>query len=95
VGDAIPKSIPPEDWHYSPDDDWTTQRELADLLRVTPETASHWAAKGRLKIFEHGMIGARNRKYSRRLVQEYQQLKLEQARSKMRQTVEETQSVKD
>ena len=41
------------------------------------------------------MIGARNRKYSRRLVQEYQQLKLEQARSKMRQTVEETQSVKD
>ena len=74
---------------YDPQEDWINQRELAGLLGIAPETASRWARKGRLKIFEHGMVGAGKRKYSRQLVREYQQMKFRQARQRMQQALEE------
>jgi hypothetical protein len=74
---------------YEPDKDWINQRELAGLLGVAPETASRWASRGKLVLFEHGMLGAGKRKYSRRLVREYQELRLGQARARMRQAVGE------
>lgn len=70
--------------NYSPEKDWINQRSLAELLGIAAETASRWASRGKLQIFEHGMIGAGKRKYSRTLVQEYQQIKLRQARRKLR-----------
>ncbi len=78
---------PPQTRDYSPEEDWINQRELAQLLRITPETASRWASEKKLKIFEHGMIGAGKRKYSRRLVGEYQRLKLDLALNRMREVV--------
>ena len=72
---------------YDPAEDWINQRELAGLLGVAPETASRWASRGKLAIFEHGMLGAGKRKYSRRLVHEYQELRLSQARARMHQAV--------
>jgi len=74
---------------YEPGKDWINQRELAGLLGVAPETASRWASRGKLALFEHGMLGAGKRKYSRRLVHEYQELRLGQARARMRQAVGE------
>ncbi len=73
---------------YDPQEDWINQRELARLLGVAPETASRWAQQSRLSIFEHGMIGAGNRKYSRRLIQEYQEVKISQARQRMKEALE-------
>ena len=51
-----------------PSDDWITQREVANFLGVSPDTASIWAAAGKLRAFEHGFPCAR-RRYSRRLVE--------------------------
>ncbi len=73
---------PPLD--YDAEADWINQRQLADLLGIAPETASRWAGTGKLGIFEHGMIGAGHRKYSRQLVREYQALKIQQAQARMR-----------
>ena len=73
---------------YDSEQDWINQKKLAELLGVVPETASRWAKEGKLRIFQHGMVGAGKRKYSRRLVLEYQQLRLEQARSRMRQALQ-------
>ena len=82
-GDAVEQD-------YDPQEDWLTQKELAKLLgEIAPETASRWAQDGRLKIFEHGMVGAGKRKYSRKLVREYQRMKFRQARERMRQALEE------
>lgn len=81
-GDAVEQD-------YDPQDDWINQRGLARLLGVAPETASRWAQDGRLEIFEHGMVGAGKRKYSRKLVREYQRMKFRQARERMRQALEE------
>lgn len=74
---------------YDPQEDWINQRELAGLLDIAPETASRWARKGRLEIFEHGMVGAGKRKYSRKLVREYQRMKFRQARQRMQEALEE------
>lgn len=74
---------------YDPQQDWINQRELAGMLGIAPETASRWAQDGRLEIFEHGMVGAGKRKYSRKLVREYQRMKFRQARGRMRQVLEE------
>ena len=78
---------PPQTRDYAPEQDWINQRELAQLLGIAPETASRWAKDGKLSIFEHGMIGAGKRKYSRQLVREYQRLKLDLALSRMREVV--------
>ncbi len=69
---------------YDPREDWINQRDLADLLGIAAETASRWASKGKLEIFEHGMIGSGKRKYSRCLVEEYQEIKFRQARQRLR-----------
>ena len=53
----------------SPADDWITQVELAQLLGISANTASQWAKQGRLREFEHGMVGAGRRRYSRALFQ--------------------------
>ena len=68
--------------HYDPAEDWINQCELAGLLGVALETASRWASRGKLAIFEHDMLGAGKRKYNRRLVREYQALSLSQARAR-------------
>ena len=81
--------IAPQVSRYDPERDWINQRQLADLLGVAPETASRWSGDHKLKIFEHGMIGAGKRQYSRQLVQEYQQLKMSQARDRMREVLNE------
>jgi len=72
------------DQAYDPQDDWVNQRELAGLLQVRPETACRWAGRGELAIFEHGMVGAGRRKYSRQLVREYQRISIQLARRRMR-----------
>ena len=49
--------------------DWITQREVARLLGVSPQTASTKARRGQLRRFEHGISIAGRRKYSRALVE--------------------------
>ena len=74
----------PEDWDYDPQYDWINQRQLAELLNVAPETASRWASKGELSIFAHGMIRAGRHKYSWQVVREYQRIRIQLARRRMR-----------
>ncbi|KXB07616.1 hypothetical protein AKJ51_00675 [candidate division MSBL1 archaeon SCGC-AAA382A20] len=83
------ESVPSEEDDYNPEEDWLNQRELARLLGIAPETASRWAKDGRLKIFEHGMVIGGKRKYSRKLVREYQEMKFRQARNRMRKTLQQ------
>ncbi len=52
-----------------PKSDWITQRELASLLGVCARTASLWAKAGRLQRFEHGVMAAGRKKYSKSLIQ--------------------------
>lgn len=79
----------PGEVDYDPQEDWINQRELAEILGITPETASRWASDGKLRVFEHGMIAAGKRKYSRQLVRDYQRMKIRQARKRMMQAIEE------
>ena len=51
-----------------PADDWICQRELAESLDVTEQTASLWAKQGKLRPFEHGITPCGHRKYSRSLL---------------------------
>jgi hypothetical protein len=52
-----------------PATDWISQRELAALLKMTEQTACHWAKQGRLRRYEHGLAAAGRKKYSRQLVE--------------------------
>ena len=49
--------------------DWLTQKALAALLGISPQTASSWAKSQRLRRFEHGIESAGRRRYSRLLVE--------------------------
>src|SRR4051794_40013961 len=62
-----------------PRSDWISQREVAELIGITEQTASAWARKGKLKVFEHGVAIGGRRRYSRALVERELRFRWEQA----------------
>ena len=71
---AIPLNQAPD-----PSVDWIEQRELAEMVGVSPKTACCWAKEGRLAVFEHGFPHCGRRKYSRTLVRRSIQHRWQQA----------------
>ena len=61
-------------------EDWLTQKELCSLLRMSEHTGSKRAQAGSLRAFEHGVVAAGRRRYSRHLVQLVLASSLEAAR---------------
>jgi len=55
----------------SPVEDWIGQGKLAEILGISPQTASARAAEGLLLRFQHGVEPCGRRKYSRTLVQQH------------------------
>jgi len=49
--------------------DWIEQKTVAQLLGISPQSASDRAHRGELRQFEHGVASVGRRKYSRTLVE--------------------------